>query len=137
MIKTHLPELIIAMLMTVALLVGYSMRGTIPMRPPNDPVAPKVQARFLIQLEGLAPATVTISNEGQIKGGKRQQPLTQTEWIDLRDAVAKLQPDTSTSGPAKLRFYDNQGSHEVSFKPKAPPQSLSPLLEHLKVLEVY
>ena len=130
MIRGYLPEFLVAILMSLLLMVGYSMRGNgTVVRSPHPRVG--VTPRFLLEVvnpRGL----LRVDLDGRLTGSAGGQ-LNHSELADLRQAIAKLVPGSS-GGAWKMRFYDSAGVHEVAFDPKAVSPEMGHVLDNLRIL---
>ena len=130
MIRRNLPEFLMAVVMSVLLLLGYSMRDNPgPARTPHPRA--RVEPRFLLEVESPR-GRLRVSSEGQVSGIS-QGHLTVTELGDLRQAVARLTPGSS-QGSWKMRFYDDSGAHEISVDPQKKSPETAHILENLTIL---
>lgn len=130
LLRSYLPEFLAALVCSVLLLIGYSMRGEPgPMRTPHP--RSRVQARFLVEIEK-PEGKLRVDLGGEVSG-LAQGRLNATELNDLRQAVAKLR-DGASKGVWKIRFYDGAGAHEVSFEAGKMPADVGPVVENLRVL---
>lgn len=131
MLKRNIPEFFAAIFMTMLLLGGYAMRGQMPWPTHYPTPRPRVEPRFLLELEN-SRGTLRVGNHGEITGLK-QGKLGETDFGDLRMAVQRLKPG-SQGGAWKLRFYDEKGAHEASFDPAKADAETRHVLENLKIL---
>lgn len=117
-------------LATLAIFFAFALRGYTPTRPPGASATPRATPRFLLEVE--APGQkVRIGNRGELPGGGA---LTQSQWVDLREAVGRLRADQDGQGAWKLRFYDAEGAHELSFDPQKGAREQREIVQHLKLL---
>lgn len=136
MIRSNLPELIVAFLLTLALFIAYAVTGSLS----GPPVQPErvgsaaIHPRFLLELRSPKAPPWRIENDGRLPGGGR---LAESDLTDLRGYVARLVPRPDLKGPWTLRFYDRVDRREVRFDPAHPPAEVAALLRQLKLLGVY
>ena len=133
MLRQNLPEFLGAVVLSMFLLLGYSMRDN------RDPASihtprptPRVRARFLLELE-VGGRGLRVLPDGAVEGKRR---LTESEWLDLRKLVSELRAP-GPGGKARLRFYSEQRVEELSFEASQPPTEVARVLEQLRLLEVW
>lgn len=121
-----------ALLMSVLLLISYALRGSSPDTPLRTPhPRDSVKARYLVEWE-TPQRKVRIENHGQWGPGRS---LTATELQDLRLSLQALPDQLNQSGETHLRYYNEQGAHDLCF---AAAQSKDPHLTHvLELLRLY
>lgn len=129
LIRQYWVEFGAAVLTALLMLIGTAFRDVRAPRPSPSPRS-FVQVQFLVELQ-TAHSTVTVGPRGELSG---RQSLTQTQWVDLRQAVERLRPDSASEGPWKLRFYDAKGAHEVRFDPAQPTPEQKHVLMELRAL---
>lgn len=131
MFKRNIPEFLAAIGMAAMLLFGYAGRNSMPWPRHYATPRPHPQPRFLLELEN-SQACLRVDNQGEVSGPKTGH-LTATDFNDLRLSTEKLHPGGS-GGTWKLRFYDAQGPHEISFEPAKADPEVRHILDNLKVL---
>ena len=131
MFRRYLPEFLASIAMSVLLLIGYAMRGSMagPPHVPNPKA--RVEPRFLLEVEN-PKGTLRVGNHGEISGLKEGK-IGETDFVDLRLAAQQLQPGSS-GGKWKVRFYDEKGAHENSFEPEKADPNVKHVLDNLTIL---
>lgn len=133
MLRQNLPEFLMAVLLSVILLVGYSMRDTrdpSSLRTPRP--TPRVRARFLLEVQ-VGQRALRILSDGQVEGKRR---LTESEWLDLRQLVGELRTP-GPGGTARLSYYSARGVEQLEFDPAHPPAQVARILQQLQLLEIW
>ena len=131
MFKRNIPEFLAAVGMAAMLLFGYAGRNSMPWPTHYPTPRPHVSPRFLLELER-PEGSLRVDNQGQVSGIKKGR-LSDTDFNDLRLATQKLHPG-SHGGSWKLRFYDSQGGHEISFEPTRAEPEVAHIIENLRIL---
>lgn len=131
MFRRYLPEFLASIAMSVLLLIGYAMRGSMagPPHVPNPKA--RVEPRFLLEIEN-PKGTLRVGNHGEISGLKTGK-IGETDFVDLRLAAQQLKTG-SNGGSWKIRFYDEKGAHEASFEPLQADPNVKHVLENLRIL---
>ncbi|MBN9417588.1 hypothetical protein ABS71_09015 [bacterium SCN 62-11] len=131
MFKRYLPEFLASIAMSVLLLIGYAMRGSMagPPHVPNPKA--RVEPRFLLEVEN-PKGTLRVGNHGEVSG-LREGKIGETDFVDLRLAAQQLRPG-SNGGKWKLRFYDEKGAHENTFELEKADPNVQHILDNLRIL---